>query len=90
MDRERRLAALFDMDGVVLDTEGQYDNFWREQGRRYHPDKPEFHKMIKGQTTELILKNYFEGNVALQQQISRDIFIVNILRTFLYRYNKRL
>ena len=66
MDRERRLAALFDMDGVVLDTEGQYDNFWREQGRRYHPDKPEFNKMIKGQTTELILKNYFEGNVALQ------------------------
>lgn len=32
MDRERRLAALFDMDGVVLDTEGQYDNFWQEQG----------------------------------------------------------
>lgn len=73
MDRERRLAALFDMDGVVLDTEGQYDNFWREQGRRYHPDKPEFHKMIKGQTTELILKNYFKGNVALQQQISREL-----------------
>ena len=73
MDRERRLAALFDMDGVVLDTEGQYDNFWREQGRRYHPDKPEFHKMIKGQTMELILKNYFEGNVALQQQISLEL-----------------
>ena len=61
MDRERRLAALFDMDGVVLDTEGQYDNFWREQGRRYHPDKPEFHKMIKGQTMELILKNSRAG-----------------------------
>ena len=50
MDRVRRCAALFDMDGVLPDTEGQYDNFWREQGRRYHPDKPEFHKMIKGQT----------------------------------------
>ena len=73
MDRVRRFAALFDMDGVVLDTEGQYDNFWREQGRRYHPDKPEFHKMIKGQTMELILKNYFEGNVALQQQISLEL-----------------
>ncbi len=73
MDRVRRFAALFDMDGVVLDTEGQYDNFWREQGRRYHPDMPEFHKEFKGQTTELILKNYFEGNVALQQQISREL-----------------
>ena len=71
MDRVRRFAALFDMDGVVLDTEGQYDNFWREQGKRYHPDMPEFHKVIKGQTTELILKNYFEGDVALQQQVSR-------------------
>ena len=73
MDRVRRFAALFDMDGVVLDTEGQYDNFWREQGKRYHPDMPEFHKVIKGQTTELILKNYFEGDVALQQQVSREL-----------------
>ena len=29
--------------------------------------------MIKGQTMELILKNYFEGNVALQQQISLEL-----------------
>jgi beta-phosphoglucomutase len=34
---------------------------------------PEFHKVIKGQTTELILKNYFEGDVALQQQVSREL-----------------
>ena len=73
MDRVRRFAALFDMDGVVLDTEGQYDNFWREQGKCFHPDMPEFHKVIKGQTTELILKNYFEGDVALQQQVSREL-----------------
>ena len=72
MDRVRRFAALFDMDGV-LDTEGQYDNFWREQGKCFHPDMPEFHKVIKGQTTELILKNYFEGDVALQQQVSREL-----------------
>ena len=73
MDIDRRLAALFDMDGVVLDTEGQYDNFWRERGKRYHPDMPEFHKVIKGQTIELILKNYFEGDGVLQQQIAREL-----------------
>ena len=73
MDIERRFAALFDMDGVVLDTEGQYDNFWRERGKRYHPDMPKFHKVIKGQTIELILKNYFEGDGVLQQQIAREL-----------------
>jgi HAD hydrolase, family IA, variant 3 len=73
MDRERRLAALFDMDGVVLDTEGQYDLFWIEQGKRYHPGVPDFYKKIKGMTTEKILEDYFGGDMNLQQQISREL-----------------
>lgn len=73
MDRERRLAALFDMDGVVLDTEGQYDLFWIEQGKHYHPGMPDFYKKIKGMTTEKILEDYFTGNVDLQQRISQEL-----------------
>lgn len=73
MDRERRLAALFDMDGVVLDTEGQYDLFWIEQGKRYHPGMPDFYKKIKGMTTEKILEDYFGGDMDLQQRISREL-----------------
>lgn len=73
MGRERRLAALFDMDGVVLDTEGQYDLFWIEQGKRYHPGMPDFYKKIKGMTTEKILEDYFGGDMDLQQQISREL-----------------
>ena len=73
MDRESRLAALFDMDGVVLDTEGQYDLFWIEQGKRYHPGMPDFYKKIKGMTTEKILEDYFVGDMNLQQRISREL-----------------
>ena len=73
MDRERRLAALFDLDGVVLDTEGQYDHFWSEQGKRYHPEIPEFNRKIKGQTIDKILEDHFTGNVELQQKVLREL-----------------
>lgn len=53
------MAALFDLDGVVFDTERQYDIYWGEQGRIWHPEIPEFNKVIKGQTLERIHKGYF-------------------------------
>ena len=43
-------AALFDLDGVVFDTEPQYTQFWIEMGRRYHPELPDLAHVIKGQT----------------------------------------
>lgn len=52
-------AALFDLDGVVFDTEGQYSVFWGEQCRLYHPDKPGLENKIKGQTLVQIFDNYF-------------------------------
>ena len=32
------VAALFDLDGVVFDTEPQYSVFWEKQGLIYHPE----------------------------------------------------
>ena len=43
-------AALFDLDGVVFDTEGQYSVFWGSQCRLYRPDCPGLEDKIKGQT----------------------------------------
>ena len=43
-------AALFDLDGVVLDTETQYSVFWGMIGKEYHPELPDFALRIKGQT----------------------------------------
>lgn len=33
MDTTKNIAALFDFDGVVMDTETQYSVFWDELGR---------------------------------------------------------
>lgn len=52
-------AALFDLDGVVLDTETQYSVFWGMIGKEYHPELPDFALRIKGQTLVQIYDKYF-------------------------------
>lgn len=37
MDNTKCIAALFDFDGVVMDTETQYSLFWNEVGKQYFP-----------------------------------------------------
>ena len=54
MDSTKPIAALFDLDGVVLDTESQYTLFWDEQGRKYLGIE-NFCASIKGQTLAQIL-----------------------------------
>lgn len=52
-------AALFDLDGVVFDTESQYTIFWGMIGKEYHPEMPDFAHRIKGQTLVQIYGRYF-------------------------------
>ena len=52
-------AALFDLDGVVFDTEPQYSVFWGQVCRQYHPELPGLENKIKGQTLTQILDAYF-------------------------------
>ena len=58
MKREVK-AALFDLDGVIFNTEPQYTEFWRSQCRLYHPEKPGLENQIKGQTLVEIYEKYF-------------------------------
>lgn len=52
-------AALFDLDGTLIETEAQYTRFWQEAGRRYRPDVPDLAQRIKGTTLTQILDTYF-------------------------------
>ena len=60
-------AMLFDLDGVVFDSEQAYTSFWSKEAERYFPGNSDIAAMIKGTTLEQILNNQFK-DVADQHQ----------------------
>ena len=56
-------VALFDFDGTLVDTEGQYTMFWGRMARQYRPDIPELEYKIKGTTLTQIFDRYFPDPV---------------------------
>ncbi len=52
-------AALFDLDGVLIDSETLYTRFWAEVGKHHHLPSPTFAYDIKGTTLTDILETYF-------------------------------
>lgn len=73
MDKTKTIAALFDFDGVVMDTESQYTIYWNGVGRKYHPDKENFGLLIKGQTLSQIYDRFFKGMDAEQAEITKGL-----------------
>lgn len=52
-------AVLFDLDGVLIDSEGVYTEFWTDIDRRFPTGVPGFAQAIKGSTLPVILNSYF-------------------------------
>ena len=61
-------AALFDLDGVVFDTEPQYTIFWGAQCREFHPEHPGLENEIKGQTLTQIYDKHFTADGLAEKQ----------------------
>ena len=62
-------AALFDLDGVVFDTEAQYTVVWGAQCREFHPERPGLEQEIKGQTLVQIYDAWFSGPLRDKQPL---------------------
>ena len=54
-------AALFDFDGVLVDTEKLYDIFWADMGKRHYIEDPFFFRAVKGSTIEGIIDKFFSN-----------------------------
>ncbi len=52
-------GALFDLDGVIVDSEGIYTEFWQEIDREFPTGVTDFAHVIKGNTLEKILDSHF-------------------------------
>ena len=63
-------ACLFDLDGVVFDTEPLYTLFWRNLDKRLRPNIDNFEHIIKGQTLVQIYDKYFAGEEKKQEEIT--------------------
>lgn len=61
-------AALFDLDGVLIDSETLYTQFWSEVGKYHHLPSPTFAYDIKGTTLTDILETYFPS-----PEVRRDV-----------------
>lgn len=84
MDKTKCIAALFDFDGVVMDTETQYTVYWDEVGRLYHPELPHFGALIKGQTLTQIYDKHFAGMTEDQSKITAGLNRLEREMTFEY------
>lgn len=64
------LAVLFDFDGVLMDTESHYTEFWDTMGLKY-TGQVGFGKTIKGQSLTHIFNTHFAGRDADQAEITK-------------------
>lgn len=65
-------AALFDLDGVVFNSEPQYTVFWSEIFKEYFNDDTIAEK-IKGSTLVQIYDHYFAGDKEAQDEITHRL-----------------
>lgn len=65
-------AVLFDLDGVLIDTEGLYSCFWNEMDRLYPTGIANLANVIKGNTLANILNKYFP-DTEHQEDIKRRL-----------------
>ena len=64
----KNTAFLFDLDGVIVDTEPQYDIFWKKTAEKYQLGIENFEQIIKGTILPNIISNYFSQLPELEQQ----------------------
>ncbi len=59
MSNTSNIAFLFDLDGVIIDSESIYTEIWSMIGEEFPTGVPTFAKAIKGCTLEKILDTYY-------------------------------
>lgn len=74
--KQRDFACLFDLDGVILNTEHYYTEFWHKEGEKYFPEIKNFEMKIKGHSLNDIYSEYFNEDKELQNSLRKDIDVM--------------
>lgn len=62
MAKKGKCGVLFDLDGVLVDSEGEYSKFWGATGRKFNVGGESFADDIKGTTLSEILLSFDESD----------------------------
>ncbi|MGP1514705.1 MAG: HAD family hydrolase [Bacteroidales bacterium] len=82
MNRQQ-IAILFDLDGVIFDTERFYSEFWVKIAKKFRPDVEQLEMKIKGHGLKNIYKMFFP-QLSTQKLIKKEIDIMEKSMTFHY------
>ena len=66
-------AFLFDFDGVLVNTEFYYTEFWKRQGMKYFPHIKNFEQVIKGRSLKTIYAEYFSDKPDERKAIREEL-----------------
>jgi len=67
------MTILFDLDGVLLDTEPQYSRFWTQVGKELFPQYPDFAASVKGNTLRHIFDTWFPDDEEAQKAMRKRL-----------------
>lgn len=67
----QKWGCLFDVDGVIIDSETQYTIFWNGIEEIYPTGIPEYSLKIKGSTLPTILQNHYNDDTTRQDILHR-------------------
>lgn len=76
-------GILFDLDGVLIDTEGIYTQFWEAVDKRFPTGVDNFAQVIKGSNLNNILHTYFPTE-QMREQV--NVLLNNFQRDMRYNY----
>lgn len=68
----RKTGFLFDLDGVIIDSETEYSRIWHEINLLYPTGVPDFERAIKGCTLDNILETNFPPEV--RDDVTRELY----------------
>lgn len=69
--QEKNIGFLFDLDGVIIDSEKEYSKIWSKVNEEYPSDVKSLAEVIKGCTLDKILDDHYPDPVIREKVVAR-------------------
>lgn len=80
MKTNDKAGFLFDLDGVLIDSEKEYSRIWAQVNREYPSGTPALEKVIKGCTLDKILDDHFPDRMVREKVVERLYELEKLMR----------